>query len=357
MTTAHLDRFVEFADFEAYARETLPPAAFDHLAAGAGANWTRDENRRAYDRWVIRKRLMADVADTDLSVTVLGDRIDLPIMLAPSAFHKFAHPDGEHGSAGAAAKMGTAQTLSTLSSVPLEAVSAYGHPCWLQLQIHKDRGLTTSLSERAEAAGYKALCLTVDAPNYGVRPADKRNHLRLPKEVKIANLEDRFDLPSHVTGEDLMAYLWKEMAQDVTWDDARWLVDKSGIPVVAKGVMSGPEARNAVAAGCVGVIVSNQGGRQIDGEAATLDVLSDEVEVYVDRGVRQGSHVFKALALGARAVLLGRPIYWGLAAGGQAGVVKMLENLRQELENTMQLAGAKRAADITRELVSPFPPS
>jgi 4-hydroxymandelate oxidase len=362
VTTTDLDRFAEFADFEAYAKKTLPPAAFDHLAAGAGRNWTRDENRRAYDRWVIRKRLMVDVADTDLSVTVLGDRIELPVMLAPSAFHKFAHPDGEHASAGAAAKAGTAQTLSTLSSVPLEAVAAYGHPCWLQLQIHKDRGLTTSLMERAEAAGYKALCLTVDAPNYGLRPADKRNHLSLPREVKIANLEDRFDLPSHTTGEDLMAYLWKEMAQDVTWDDARRLVAKSSIPVVAKGVMSGPEARNAVDAGCVGVIVSNQGGRQIDGEAATLDVLSEvvdevggEVEVYVDGGVRQGSHVFKAIALGARAVLVGRPIYWGLAAGGEAGVEKMLGNFRAELENTMQLAGTKRVADITPEFVNPHP--
>lgn len=355
---SELDAYQEFEDFEAHAEATLAAPIFNHLNAGAGRNWTRDENRRAYDRWLIRKKLMRDVSAVDLSVTVVGQRLEIPIMLAPSAFHKLVHPDGELASAGAAHALGTGMVLSTLSSTPLEDVAAVGLPMFLQLQIHKDRGLTTSLQERAEAAGYKGLVLTVDAPNYGIRPADKRDHMRLPREVRIANLEDRIDLPSRATGEDLMAYMWKEMAQDVTWDDAAWLVGQTSLPVIAKGVMTAEEARNAVDAGCRSVIVSNQGGRQIDGEPATMDVLSevvdevgDEVDVLLDGGIRQGPHVLKALALGARCVLIGRPTYWGLAAGGGDGVRKMLELMSEELRNTMQLAGVNAAADVPRDLV------
>ena len=357
---SELDGFEEFEDFEAYARATLASPIFSHLNAGAGRNWTRDENRRAYDRWLIRKRVMRDVSAVDLSVTVVGQRLAVPILLAPSAFHKVVHPAGELGSAGAAHALGTGMVLSTLSSTPLEEVSAVGLPCFLQLQIHRDRGLTTSLQERAEAAGYRGLVLTVDAPTYGIRPVDKRSHIHLPRDVRIANLDDRIDLPSKASGEDLMAYLWREMASDVTWDDAAWLVERSSLPVIAKGVMTAAEARNAVHAGCQAVVVSNQGGRQLDGEPATLDVLSevvdavgDEVDVLLDGGIRQGTHVLKALALGARCVLIGRPIYWGLAAGGGDGVLKMLQLFVGELRNAMQLSGVCRAADVPRDLVAP----
>ncbi|MGF1470911.1 MAG: alpha-hydroxy acid oxidase [Rubrobacteraceae bacterium] len=361
--TVDLDRLAEYADFEEHARETLPQAAYDHLAAGAMGNWTRDENRRAYDRWVFRKRLMVDVADTDLSTTALGTELGFPVMLAPSAFHKLSHPDGEIASATAAREMGSLMVLSTLASTSLEDVAATGVNCWFQLQIHKDRELTTSLAERAEAAGYRALCLTVDAPNYGIRPADKRNHIHLPKGVEIANFKDK-PLPHHAKGDDLMAYMWDEMEQSCTWDDARWLTEQTALPIVAKGVLTGEEARRALDAGVSGIIVSNQGGRQMDGDPATLDVLPEvveavngEVEVFVDGGIRQGSHVLKALALGARAVLVGRPIYWGLAAGGEPGVHKMLEIFREGLENSLQLAGVKRVSDIDRSLVMPAPGS
>ncbi len=357
---AELDAYAEFEDFEAHAEEVLARPIFDHLNAGAGRNWTRDENRRAFDRWLIRKKLMRDVSAVDTSVTVAGQHLDVPILLAPSAFHKLVHPDGELASAGAAKAMGTGMVLSTLSSVPLEEVAAIGLPCWLQLQIHKDRGITTSLQDRAESAGFRGLCLTVDAPNYGIRPADKRSHMHLPRDVRIANLDDRIDLPSKATGETIMAYLWREMAQDLTWDDAAWFVERTPLPVIAKGVMTAVEARNAVNAGCSTVVVSNQGGRQIDGEPATMDVLTeivdevgDEVDVLLDGGVRQGEHVLKALALGARCVLIGRPTYWGLAAGGGDGVRKILELLTEELRNTMQLAGVSSASDVPRDLVVP----
>ncbi len=361
---ADLDRLAEYEDFLEHAQRTLPPAVFDHLNAGAGRNWTRDENRRAYDRWLIRKQLMVDVAELDLTTSVCDAELSMPIMLAPSAFHKLVHPDGELASAAAAHAHGTGMVLSTLSSTALEDVAAVGLPCWMQLQIHKDRGLTTSLAQRARDAGFRGLCLTVDAPNYGIRPADRRSHLRLPSEIKIANLADRLDLPQHTTGEDLMAYMWKEMAQDVTWDDAAWLIETAGLPVIVKGVMTAAEARNAVSAGARSIVVSNQGGRQIEGEPATMDVLAEvvdevggEVEILLDGGIRQGAHVLKALALGARCVLVGRPTYWGLAAGGQDGVHKMLDLLRETLANTMQLAGVRRVADVPRELVAPAPGS
>ncbi len=355
-----LTAFAEYDDFMAYAETTLPRPTFDHLNAGALTNWTREENRRAYDRWTIRKRLLVDVADTDLSTTVVGNRVEMPILLAPSAFHKFVHPEGEVATARAAKAMGTTMCLSTLSSTPLEEVAATGVDCWLQLQIHKDRGLTTELVDRAAAAGYKGIAFTVDAPNYGLKPSDRRSEIHLPAGVQIANLIDRKTLPHYTTGDDLMKYMWDEMAQDVTWEDAAWLADYSSLPVIAKGVLSGEEADNAIDAGMAAIIVSNQGGRQIDGDPATLDVLPEvvesvdgRVEVLVDGGVRTGAHVFKALALGARAVLLGRPQYWGLAVGGEDGLKKMLDIFREGLENTMQLAGTKTVADITSERIRP----
>lgn len=354
-----LDRFAEYADFEAHARAVLPRATYEHLAEGTLRNWTRDENRRAFDRWVFRKRLMVDVETIDLRTRVAGTDLALPVMLAPSAFHKLVHSEGELGSASAAAAMGSAIVLSTLSSTSLEAVAATGAACWLQLQIHRDRDLTLELARRAEAAGFKALALTLDAPTFGLRPADKRNHIKLPTGIGIANLADR-PLPHHARGVDLMAYLWSEMDRRATWQDAAWLAERTSLPVVAKGVLSADHARRAVDAGAVGVIVSNQGGRQLDGDPATLDVLpevvaavGDRVDVLMDGGVRDGANVLKALALGARAVLIGRPIYWSLAAGGGAGVRAMLEILRDGLENAMQTAGVPRVADVTPDLVRP----
>lgn len=353
-------RFAEFEDFEAHARDTLAKAIFEHLNAGAGRNWTRDENRRAYDRWLLRKRLLVDVSDVDLSTTVAGRELAFPLMLAPSAFHKLIHPDGEIASAKAARAVGAGMVLSTLSSTPLEEVAEVGLPMWMQLQIHHDKGLTSSLVQRAEAAGFTGICLSVDAPTIGLRPADKRNQIHLPTGVTIANLEDRMDLPERTTGEDLMAYMWKEMAYDVTWQDAEWLVNQTSLPIMAKGIMTAGDARRAVDAGCRLVVVSNQGGRMVDGEPATLDVLSEvvsavgsEAEVLVDGGIRQGVHILKALALGARCVLVGRPTYWGLAAGGEPGVQLMLQNFRDGLLNAMQLCGVTSVRDVPRDLVSP----
>ena len=361
MTSTELDGFAEYEDFERHARETLARGIYDHLAAGALSNWTRDENRRAFDRWVFDKRLMRPVANTDLSTSIVGAELAFPVMLAPSAFHRMVHPDGEVATARAAKAMGTTMVLSTLSSTPLEDVAATGVNCWLQLQFHNDEQISLDLARRAKQAGFTALALTLDAPNYGIRPADQRNHIHLPAGVEIANLTD-VQLPHHTRGEDLMAYLWREMKQTCTWDDVSWLRERTELPIVAKGVLSARDARDAVDAGVSGVIVSNQGGRQLDGDPATLDVLPEvveevggEVDVLMDGGVRDGTHVLKALALGAKAVLIGRPQYWGLAAAGEAGVEKMLELFRSSLENAMQLAGVQRIAEIDPSLVRRSP--
>lgn len=355
-----LNELAEYEDFHALAKENLPKPIYDHLAAGAMTNWTRDENRRAYDRWVFDKRLMRNVSDPDLSTSVMGTELDLPVMLAPSAFHRMVHPEGELATAKAAKAAGSAICLSTLSSTPLEEVAATGVDLWLQIQIHKDRGLTTGLMQRAEQAGFKGFALTVDAPNYGIRPADKRNHIHLPTGVRIANLEDRLDLPHHARGHDLMAYLWSEMELDATWEkDGAWFCEQTDLPVIAKGVMGPAEARSAIESGCAAVLVSNQGGRQLDGDPATIDVLPavvDEVgaetEVMVDGGIRNGAHVLKALALGARAVMVGRPIYWSLAVAGADGLEQMLAIFREDLINVMQMAGVRDVKQIPREIVT-----
>lgn len=354
-----LDGFAEYADFEAYAEEHLDPAIFGHLNSGAHTNWTRDENRRAFDRWVFHKRLMRPVNDPDLSVEIVGASLPFPLFLAPSAFHKLVHPEGEVATARAAQSMGTTMVLSTSSSTPLEDVAATGVNCWLQLQFHKDDAINLDLAGRAESAGYKAIALTVDAPNYGIRPSDKRLHMHLPEGVQLANFTDR-PLPHRAKGEELMAYMWREMKQTCTWDDVSWLKGKTSLKIVAKGVLGRGDARLALDAGVDGIIVSNQGGRQLDGDPATLDVLPEVVEevdgavdVLMDGGVRNGTHVLKAIALGAKACLIGRPQYWSLFAGGEEGVVKMLSLFRESIENSMQLAGVQRIDQIDRSFVRP----
>ena len=358
-----LDAFAEYADFLRYAEEHLDPAIFNHLNAGSHTNWTRDENRRAYDRWVFHKRLMCPVDNPVLGTEIVAAKLDFPLMLAPSAFHKLVHPEGEVATARAAKSMGTTMVLSTSSSTPLEDVAATGVNCWLQLQFHKDDDINLGLVSRAEAAGFTAIALTVDAPNYGVRPADKRSHMHLPEGVQLANFTDR-PLPHRAKGEELMAYMWREMKQSCTWDDVRWLRERTELKIVAKGVLGAEDARKALDAGCDGIIVSNQGGRQLDGDPATLDVLPEVVEevdgavdVLVDGGIRNGTHVLKALALGAKATLIGRPQYWSLFAGGEEGVRKMLELFRESIENSMQLAGVQRIDQLDRSFVRPAPGS
>jgi 4-hydroxymandelate oxidase len=335
----HLVRYEDFADA---ARRTLPPSVFDYYASGALSEWTLHENERAFARRRFRRRVLVDVADVATATTVLGEPVRFPVLVAPTAFHCLAHPDGELATARATRAAGTLMVVSTLATRPLEEVAATGVPRWFQLYIHKDRGLTRHLVERALAAGYTAIVPTLDAPRIGIRYADQRNRFQLPEGMSVVNLAGR--LPA-AGGSGLRAFS-DQFDASIGWDDLAELCTTTPLRVVAKGVMTGEDAALAADAGCAGVVVSNHGGRQLDGDPATLDVLEevvaatgDRVEVLLDGGVRRGTDVVKAVALGARAVLVGRPVLWGLAAGGEAGVARVLDLLELEVADTLRQLG------------------
>ena len=346
-------------DFEEEARELLPQLAYDYYAGGAGDEWTLRENRRAFHRWVLRPRFLVDCSNVDLRTTVLGQEIGFPVMVAPTAFHRLAHPGGEIATARGAASAGTLMVVSTISTTSMEDVAAaVDSPKWFQLYMHKDRELTAGLLKRAHESGYLAIVLTVDTPLLGRRLRDERNNFTLPEGIGLANLEG-VPLPAE-PGSNLFRYFADQLEIAMTWEDVAWLRGLSPLPILLKGILTGEDARLAVEAGVEGIVVSNHGGRQLDGAPATLDVLPEVVEavggraeVYLDGGVRRGADVLKALGLGARAVLVGRPILWGLSVNGEAGVTEVLTMLKAELALAMTLAGRRSVADVDRSLVAP----
>jgi isopentenyl diphosphate isomerase/L-lactate dehydrogenase-like FMN-dependent dehydrogenase len=356
---------VGIEDFERQARDRLPQMVYDYFAGAAGDEWTLRENVRAFDRWVLRPRVLVDVAKIDLSTTILGQPIPFPILLAPTAFQRLAHPDGELASARAAASVGTVMVLSTVSTVPLEEVAATGVDRWFQLYVMQDRSLAADLVHRAAAAGFRALVVTVDTPLLGPRLRDVRNRFTLPPDITMANLQG-ITMPGgsgpggRSTGSDLADFFAAEHDASLSWKDIEWLRSLSPMPVVLKGVMTREDARLAAEAGVDGIIVSNHGGRQLDGVPAAIDALpeiadevGDELDVMMDGGIRRGTDVLKALALGAKAVLIGRPYVWGLACDGEAGVRLIIEMLRDELILSMRLAGKSALAEVDRSVVAP----
>lgn len=352
--------YLTIDDFEEAARGRLPRMVFDYFAGGAGEEWTVAENRTAFQRWVLRPRVLVDVSEVDLGTTVLGQEVAFPILLAPAALQRMAHREGELASARAAASLGTIMVLSTASTVPMEEVADSGARLWFQLYVLKDRDLTAELVKRAHAAGYGALVLTVDAPVLGRRLRDDRNRFSLPPGITMANLEG-MSLPQS-DGSQLFAFFVERHDSSLTWDDVAWLDSLTPMPLILKGIVRGDDASKAVDAGAAGIIVSNHGGRQLDGAPATMDVLPEVIEavegraeVLLDGGITRGSDVMKALALGARAVLVGRPYLWGLAIDGETGVRRVLEILRDNLALTMALCGCTSVAHVDRSLVAPAP--
>ncbi|WP_437712091.1 alpha-hydroxy acid oxidase [Sorangium sp. So ce448] len=347
-------------DFERAARARLSKMAYDYYRSGADEGRTLRENRRAFRRLEIHYRVLVDVAERDMSTTVLGTRVPFPILVAPTAYQRLAHPDGEIASSRAASELGTIFTLSTLSTTSLEAVAgASPGPKWFQLYVHKDRGLTRALVERAESAGYRALMLTVDTPVLGRRIADVRNGFALPEGLVMANLIDAAAAaPVEERGSLLASYVATRHDASLTWRDVGWLASLTKLPILLKGIVRPDDAVRALEAGAAGVVVSNHGARQLDGAPATIDALpaiADAVAgrcpVLMDGGIRWGTDVLKAIALGARAVLVGRPVLWGLAALGGEGVARVLAGLRDELSIAMALAGCPTLASIDRDLV------
>ena len=351
-------------ELEAIARERLSPEAYDYYAGGAHDEVTLRENRAAYDRVSIAYRVLVDVSRRDLTTSVLGQPVAMPVLVAPTAFHRLATPEGELATARAAGAAGTVMTLSTLSTTRIEeVVAAASGPVWFQLYVYRDRGATEGLVRRAEAAGCRALVLTVDAPLLGRRERDVRNRFRLPPGLAVANLlpEGYGEMPPAAADSGLAAYVASFLDPALTWRDVAWLRSITELPVLVKGIIRPDDALRAAEAGAAGVVVSNHGGRQLDTSPATLDVLPEivdaltahghRIEVLMDGGVRRGTDILKALALGARAVLVGRPVLWGLAADGEAGALSVLRLLRDELDLAMALAGAPTVAGITRDLV------
>ena len=353
------ETLITLSDFRRAARRRLTTMAWDYFRSGADAQATLRANRRAFSRWEIWPRVLVDVAARDLSTTVLGARLSMPVLVAPTAYQKLAHPDGEPATARAAAAAGTLMCVATLATTSLEEVAAaVDGPRWFQLYVHRDRGLTRALVERAHAAGYGALVVTCDTPLLGRRLADARNGFRLPPPLTMANLVDTALASAGGDGSALEHYFAARHDASFCWRDLDWLRSLSPLPLVLKGILRADDAARAAAAGCAAVIVSNHGARQLDGAPASLDALpevaaatGDRLEVLFDGGIRWGTDVLKALALGARAVLLGRPILWGLAVGGEAGVRRVLEIVRDELSRAMALSGCASLGAVDRALV------
>ena len=348
---------VNVLDFEAIAREKMTPSAYDYYAGGAEDEITVSENRNAFRRIALRPRVLAGTATVDTSIDLLGLSLSHPIALAPTAFNRLAHPDGELAAARAAGKAGALMCCSTIASTSIEDIAAAATgPLWFQLYIYRDRDVTRDLVARAEAAGCRAIVLTVDTPQLGRRERDMRGGFTLPTGIGMRNLE-RYGTPDAMRwaqSSSFTEYVHKLLDAGLTWDDVAWLRSVTKLPLLIKGVLTAEDAGLALDAGASGIVVSNHGGRQLDSAMATIDALpsiatrvAGRAPVLLDGGIRRGTDVFKALALGARAVLIGRAYLWGLAADGEAGVARVLEMLRTELELTMALAGCPAVSSIT----------
>jgi len=343
---ADLAQLVNLADVEARAAQLLDPGVLGYYAGGAGDERTLRDNEAAWGRRRLRPRVLVDVSAVSTATTVLGTEVSMPVLVAPTALQKLAHPDGELGMARAAAAAGTVFTLSTLAtSRPSEVVT--DGPRWFQLYVLKDRGMTHALLDEALASGAEAVVLTVDAPRAGRRERDFRTGFRVPPHVTMPAI----GAAVCPTPQEFFALV----DTSLTWRALEELADRAGVPVVVKGVHTGEDAVLAAEHGAAAVIVSNHGGRQLDPVAPTAEVLpevvdaaGDRLEVLVDGGIRRGSDVLVALALGARAALVGRPALWGLTVAGEAGARHVLDLLREEVELGLTLLGAPTPAHVTR---------
>jgi isopentenyl diphosphate isomerase/L-lactate dehydrogenase-like FMN-dependent dehydrogenase len=339
---------LNLAEYETLARERLDPPTWDYFAEGSADEVTLRANSAAFGRLRLRPRVMADESPVSTATSALGAPIKLPVLAAPTAYHGLVHPDAECATAQGVGDAGTIMIVSLNSNRTLEDVAAAATgPLWQQLYLTGDHEADEEIVRRAEDAGYAALVLTVDRPVYGARERDVRNGFRLPDNLRCANYGGT---------RDLRAKAW------TSWAAVDWLLQHTRLPVGIKGILTAEDARIAVEHGVAAVLVSNHGGRQLDGALAGIEALpavsaavEGRCEVFCDGGVRRGGDVLKALALGARAVLLGRPIVWGLALDGAAGVTGILEMLHAEIERDLTLCGRRRVSDVDRSLVTSIP--
>ncbi len=349
---------VDLTALQRAARIRLDPAVYDYFAGGADDELTVADNVAAWQRIRLRPRVLRDVSHVSSATTVLGAEVSMPVLLAPTGYQRLAHDAGERATAKAAAAAGTVMVTSTFATVSMEDVAdaAPGGHRWFQLYVLRDRGVTAELVQRAAAAGYEAIVPTVDLPVLGRRRRDDTNQLTLPDGMEMANL--RRPVPK-VDGSGMAAFADDELDPSLTFADVEWLAGLTDLPVVLKGIVRGDDARSAVDSGAAGIVVSNHGGRQLDTTVATADALAEvvdaaggQVEVYVDGGIRTGTSVLKALALGARAVLIGRPFLWGLVTGGADGVRAVLDHFADETRRAFALCGVRSVEEIGPDLLA-----
>jgi isopentenyl diphosphate isomerase/L-lactate dehydrogenase-like FMN-dependent dehydrogenase len=351
---------VNVADYEALAAEKLEPGVLGYFAGGAGDERTLRDNVAAFTRRTLHPSVLVDVGEVSTKTTVLGTEISMPLVVAPVAFQRLVDPDGEVAMARAAAAAGTIMTLSTIAtSRPSEiAASCTPAPRWFQLYCFRDRGVTRALIDEAVECGFEAIALTVDAPRAGRRERDFRTGFAVPEGVNAPAVAAAVGSDRAMTPQEVFDLV----DPTLDWDDFAALVSECSLPILLKGVQTGADAALAIEHGAAGVVVSNHGGRQLDGVPATLDILPEVVEavagrreVLIDGGIRRGTDVVTALALGARAVLAGRAPLWGLAIGGEAGAREVLEILRSEIELALVLLGCPTPADVGPQHVRPSP--
>jgi len=352
---------VNLEDFEAAAKPRLTPSAYAYIAGAAADELTAARNRQAFCAIRLKPRVLIDASHLDTRIELLGRKLEFPILLAPVAYHKLAHPEGELATALGAGMAGAALVVSTYATVTLEQIAkAATGPLWMQLYVTPDRAFTRELVRRAEAAGYAALCLTVDSPVFGTRNREQRAGFCLPADARTENmtaLGSALQKTLHVPTDGVYSPIVDPSLQ---WKDVDWLCSFAKLPVVLKGILAPEDARLAFEHGAAGIVVSNHGGRNLDTVPATIEALPGVVEavqgrlpVLLDGGVRRGTDVLKALALGAKAVFIGRPYAWGLAVGGAAGVAEVVRILRNEFRSAMALCGTTSLARITREAIWP----
>jgi 4-hydroxymandelate oxidase len=347
------------SDFERVAAEVLPPGPLGYYAGGAGDEITLRDNVAAWQRLALRPRVMVDCTVRDPSTTVLGRRHAHPLIVAPTAYHRLATPEGEAATARAAAAAGATYCLSTLATMGIGELATRAPEAtrWFQLYVLKDRAVTRDMVAAAVEHGFEALVITVDLPVLGTRERDVRSGFVVGEATDIPNLS-----AAGASGTINMLDTAALIDPSLTWDDIGRVAAESGLPVLVKGVLTPEDARRAADSGAAGVVVSNHGGRQLDtvlsgadALPAIVDEVGDELDVLVDGGIRRGTDVVKAMALGARAVLVGRPVLWGLAVGGEEGARRVLELLLAELDVALALTGCPRAAELDRSWVQLAP--